>query len=165
MLRGVMPYNCKMPALKAAFEAAGFGDVKTVLGSGNVVFSARAAAESTIKKKAEAAMAKHLGRSFLTMVRPVEMLVEMLESDPYQRFKLPPGAKRNISFLLEKPATKIKPVELRGAAIVAVRDREIFSYYVPGRLTAGPEFMAMIEKACGKGVTTRTWDTVMKLTR
>ena len=36
-LRGVMPTNCKMPQLKAAFEAAGFTDVKTLLGSGNVV--------------------------------------------------------------------------------------------------------------------------------
>ena len=36
-LRGVMPTNCKMPALQAAFEAAGFTDVKTVLGSGNVL--------------------------------------------------------------------------------------------------------------------------------
>ena len=33
--------NAKMPELKKAFEAAGFADVKTVLSSGNVVFSAR----------------------------------------------------------------------------------------------------------------------------
>src|ERR1041385_1159873 len=32
-LRGVMPMNCKMAALKAAFEAAGFTDVKTVASS------------------------------------------------------------------------------------------------------------------------------------
>ena len=41
----------------------------------------------------------------------------------------------------------------------------MFSWYLPGRLTAGPEFMAMIEKTCGKSVTTRTWETVMKLAR
>lgn len=29
-----MPTNCTMPELKAAFEAAGFTDVKTILGSG-----------------------------------------------------------------------------------------------------------------------------------
>src|SRR3989475_9845092 len=40
-LRGVMPVNAKMSDLKKAFEAAGFTDVKTILGSGNVVFSAR----------------------------------------------------------------------------------------------------------------------------
>jgi uncharacterized protein (DUF1697 family) len=39
-LRGVSPMNAKMPELKRAFEAAGFSDVKAVLSSGNVVFSA-----------------------------------------------------------------------------------------------------------------------------
>ena len=39
-LRGVSPMNCKMPALKRCFEAAGFTDVKTILSSGNVAFTA-----------------------------------------------------------------------------------------------------------------------------
>ena len=53
-LRGVMPTNAKMPALRKAFESAGFADVATVLGSGNVVFTARAATESALERKAEA---------------------------------------------------------------------------------------------------------------
>ena len=40
-LRGVMPTNCRMPELKKAFEAAGFEDVKTLLGSGNVLLRER----------------------------------------------------------------------------------------------------------------------------
>jgi uncharacterized protein (DUF1697 family) len=44
-LRGVMPTNAKMSDLVKAFEAAGFEDVKTVLSSGNVVFSAPASKE------------------------------------------------------------------------------------------------------------------------
>ncbi len=73
-LRGVMPMNCKMPALKAAFEAAGFSDVKTVLGSGNVVFDARSTSQQALQQKAEAAMQEHLGQAFLTIVRPIEQL-------------------------------------------------------------------------------------------
>ena len=38
--------NAKMPELKSAFEATGFTDVKTVLSSGNAVFSATRASES-----------------------------------------------------------------------------------------------------------------------
>ena len=34
-LRGVTPMNAKMPALKTAFEAAGFTDVRTRLSVGN----------------------------------------------------------------------------------------------------------------------------------
>src|SRR6266480_8040419 len=45
LLRGVSPMNAKMPELKAAFESAGFTGVKTLLSSGNVAFTARAASE------------------------------------------------------------------------------------------------------------------------
>src|SRR2546422_3404978 len=69
-LRGVMPVNAKMPDLKKAFEAVGVTDVKTILGSGNVVFSARAASEASLQRRAEAAMAEGFGRTFLTIIRP-----------------------------------------------------------------------------------------------
>ncbi|MEO8281263.1 MAG: DUF1697 domain-containing protein [Ideonella sp.] len=36
--RGVMPTDAKMPALKAAFEEAGFAGVRPILGSGNLAF-------------------------------------------------------------------------------------------------------------------------------
>ena len=42
-----------MADLKRAFEAAGFTDVKTVLASGNVVFTARSAAAVGLQRRAE----------------------------------------------------------------------------------------------------------------
>lgn len=86
-LRGVMPVNAKMPDLKKAFETAGFTDVKTILGSGNVVFSARAASAASLERRAEAAMAERLGRTFLTIIRPIEALRDLLTSDPYRAFR------------------------------------------------------------------------------
>src|SRR5438128_10104663 len=77
-LRGVMPVNAKMSDLKKAFEAAGFTDVKTILGSGNVVFSARAASEASLQRRAEAAMSERLGRTFLAIIRPIEALWDRL---------------------------------------------------------------------------------------
>jgi uncharacterized protein (DUF1697 family) len=163
-LRGVMPFNCKMPALKAAFEAAGFTAVKTVLGSGNVAFDARSASEHLLEQKAEAAMHEHLGRAFFTIVRPVEQLRELLATDPYKPFKVGPKAKRIVTFLREPPKTRLKlPVEMHGARILVMKDRDIFSAYL--RTAKGPVFMTLIEKTFGKDVTTRTWDTVAKVAR
>ena len=163
-LRGVMPMNCKMPALKAAFEAAGFTDVKTVLGSGNVVFDARSTSEEALQLKAEAAMQEHLGRVFPATVRPVEQLRKLLETDPYRAFKVSPKAKRIVTFLRGRPKAKIKlPVEMHGARILAMKDGEIFSDYLP--TPKGPVFMTLIEKTFGKEQTTRTWDTIVKVAR
>ena len=163
-LRGVMPTNAKMPALKAAFEAAGFTDVKTVLGSGNVVFDARSTSEEALQQKAEAAMQERLGHAFPTIVRPVEQLRKLLASDPYRAFKVSPKAKRIVTFLRGRPTAKIKlPVELGGARILSMEDGEIFSAYLP--TPKGPVFMTLIEKTFGKDLTTRTWDTVAKVAR
>jgi uncharacterized protein (DUF1697 family) len=162
LLRGVTPMNARMPALKDAFETAGFTDVKTVLSSGNVIFGARAASEASLERRAEAAMGKRLGRAFPTVVRPLEALQEIVASDPYQDFALPPGAKRVVTFLRSPPKVRLAlPIELDGARILRLAGGEVFSDYV--RSPKGPVFMALIEKTLGKEVTTRTWDTVVRL--
>jgi uncharacterized protein (DUF1697 family) len=133
-----------------------------VLGSGNVLFSAPAASEAALAKKAERAMQQTLGRTFTTFVRSVEALRELHESDPFAAFELPAEAKRVVTFLSEAPKVKLKlPPEQDGARIVCVRDREIFSAYVPS--PRGPVFMTLIQKTFGDAVTTRTWDTIRKL--
>jgi uncharacterized protein (DUF1697 family) len=163
-LRGVMPTNVKMPDLKNAFEAAGFSDVRTLLSSGNVVFGATSASEAALQRKAEAAITKKLGRTFLTIVRPIDTLREMLASDPYAAFRLPASAKRIVTFLRERPASKITlPAEVDGARILAVSGSHVFSAYLP--TPKGPVFMTLIEKTFGSELTTRTWDTVAKVAR
>jgi len=163
-LRGVSLMNAKMPELRAAFEAAGFRDVRTLLSSGNVVFSAPAAPATSIERKAEAAMQKRLGSAFPTIVRPVDVLREMLASDPYADFRLKPGSKRVVTFLRGRPkVTPETPIEVDGARILRVIGQEAFSVYVPS--PRGPVFMTLIEKTFGKEVTTRTWETVGKVAR
>lgn len=159
-----MPTNAKMTALKDAFEAAGFTDVKTILGSGNVVFSARAASEASLEQRAEAAMSVRLGRAFPTIVREGEALQAIVAADPYADFPLVTGAKRVVTFLRAKPKARLTlPIELDGAHILRLRGREVFSaYFVSPK---GPVFMTLIEKTLGKEATTRTWETVERIAR
>ena len=164
LLRGIMPTNAKMADLKRAFEAAGFDDVKTVLGSGNVVFGARSATEAVLERKAEAAMTRELGKSFFTIVRPIDVLRELLDADPFAELGVAPGAKRVVTFLREAPTKRVTlPVEVEGARIHAVIGREVFTSYLRGPKT--PVFMTLIEKTFGKDQTTRSWDTVEKVAR
>ena len=160
-LRGVTPMNAKMAELKRCFEAAGFTDVKTVLASGNVVFGARAKPDKALARDIEAAMQKHIGRTFYTIVRPVSRLRELLETDPYAAFRLPANAKRIVTFLGEPNTGKSSlPIASDGVRILATNGSEVFTVYLPN--PKGPVFMTMIGKAFGESVTTRTWDTVRK---
>jgi len=160
-LRGVSPMNAKMPELKRCFESCGFSEVRTLLSSGNVVFDARAASEAALQRKAEVAMAKHLGRSFYTIVRSSSDLCRIIAADPYAVFRLPANAKRVVTFLREPKQSKLAlPLEVDGARILAMHGREIYTAYLPS--PRGPVFMALIEKSFGSDVTTRTWDTIRK---
>ena len=155
--------NARMPALKQAFESAGFREVRTVLSSGNVVFDARRSSPEALERKAEAAMSASLGRAFLTIVRPVDALHEMLARDPYRRFDVG-AAKRIVTFLREEPPSGLAlPVELHGARLLALEGKDLFGAYLPS--PKGPVFMTLIERTFGKDVTTRTWDTVAKVAR
>ncbi len=156
--------NANSASLKRAFESAGFTDVKTIRSSGNVAFSARAASEASLQRKAEAAMRQHVGTAFFTIVRPIDALREMVASDPYRAFRLSRAAKRIVTFLRDQPTSQpALPIHKDGARILLMKGREVFSAYVPS--PKGPVFMALIEQTFGKDLTTRTWDTVDKVAR
>ncbi len=145
-LRGVSPLNAKMPELKRAFELAGFTEVRTLLTSGNVVFSARPAPNAALARKAEAAMTKHLGRSFVTFIRSVDDLRALLDRDPYGAFPDKRGFKRVITFLATPPKPPpTLPLEIVGGTLKVY---EAFGDY--READRGPAFMTLLQKTFGK---------------
>ncbi len=156
--------NANMPKVAACFEAAGFADVRTVLSSGNVVFSARRGSAAELAAAIEKALSKGLGRTFLTIVRSIADLQALLDKDPFAGFAVPEGSKRVVTFL--RAGAKLSPTlppERDGARIWAVDGGEAFTSYL--RSAEGPIFMEMIKKTFGDAQTTRTWDTIGKVVR
>ena len=163
-LRGVSPMNLKMPVLQRALEEDGFTEVKTLLSSGNVVFSGRRMSDSAIENKLVATIEKNVRKTFGVIVRSIAELQTLLDAEPYKAFRLPAGSKRVVTFLRAAPADAVQlPPALHGARIWTVRGRDALSSYVHS--DKGPVFMTLIEKTFGKDVTTRTWDTVSKVAK
>jgi uncharacterized protein (DUF1697 family) len=161
-LRGVSPLNARMSEVRKAFEGAGFSEVRTVRSSGNVVFSARAAPEAVLERRAEAAMRKQLGTAFPAIVRSIERMKALIESDPYQDFRIDPVEKRVVTFLRDRLERALSlPIEIDGVRILCILNREVLSTYRPN--PRGPVFMMLIEKTLGRDITTRTWDTLRKV--
>lgn len=161
LLRGASPSNCRMPQLRECFQAAGFDDVRTVLSSGNVVFSTRDSTWTALEREAEQAMLASLGHAFPTIVRPTEYLRGLVAGDPFAEFALPPTAKRVVTFLRRpaNPGPEL-PLERDGARILKLAAAEVFTAYEPG--PKGPVFMTLLERTFGKDITTRTLGTVEK---
>lgn len=161
LLRGVSPMNCKMPELKKALEKAGFENVQTVISSGNVLFDAPAKANAALEREVEAAMTKHLGRTFPTIVRRVDHLRALLAKAPFA--KAPKNTKHVVTFFKTAAKKLDMPVRKDEATIFASDGGEAFSHYVPQ--PGNPAFMVLLEKTFGKDITTRTWGTVQKLAK
>lgn len=163
-LRGLTPTNATMPALARCFTDAGFTDVRTVRGSGNVVFESRAQALATLEERAERATAESLGRRFSTIVRAQADLARLLASEPFAALDVPSGAKRVVTFLRRPPErAPVLPIHQYGASILALAGTEVLTAYVPS--PKGPVFMTLLERTFGPDITTRTLDTVAKCAR
>ena len=153
--------NARMPELRHCFETAGFTQVRTLLSSGNVVFTTRTASLDRLARRAEKAMQSELGRSFETFIRPARYLRDLIESDPFAEFSFPSAAKCVVTFLRKAPDTAVAlPGARDGASILKVSATEVFSVYVPG--PKGASFMGVLERTFGKSITTRTLATVSK---
>jgi uncharacterized protein (DUF1697 family) len=153
--------NCKMPELKECFQAAGFEDVRTVLSSGNAVFTTRESEWSALEQTAEQAMLAAWGHAFPTIIRPAAYLADLVARDPFGEFHLPPAAKRVVTFLRHPGNQDVQlPVERDGARILKMEAAEVFTAYEPS--PEGPVFMTLLERTFGKDITTRTLDTVRK---
>jgi uncharacterized protein (DUF1697 family) len=167
-LRGInVGGNKKVPMARLAdeFRTMEFENVKTLLASGNVIFEGKK--EDT--KKLESRIAKKLREAFgfeiPVLIRTMEELEKLHASDPFAKIKVTKDLRLYITFLSEKPVTKLKiPYESPDKAfrILALAARELISVLDVSK-TGTPEAMSVIEKEFGKNVTTRNWNTVVKM--
>jgi uncharacterized protein (DUF1697 family) len=154
-----------MAALKAAFEALGFVNVRTVLASGNVVFSAPSGGPDL-----EEAIARGLAQAFgfpvPVILRTVKQLGAMLVSDPFKAAPSGPDVRLYVTFL-PKRAPARPPARLpeppAGMRIVRVDPGEVYSVVRLSKGVGTPDLLAFLERTVGRDVTTRNWQTVTKL--
>ena len=156
----------KMDELKKAFESLGFGNVKTILASGNVVFDVRGSKGADAGRRIENKLKKVFGLEIGVVVRTMKELQRLEETGPFKGIEVTPQTRLFVTFLLEKPTSPLKtPYEPPGThfKIMRITDTEVCSVLtvVPGIQTT--VFMTVLEKEFGKKITTRNWNTVTRI--
>ncbi len=153
----------KMSDLKQAFESMGFTNVKTLLASGNVLFDA---AKKVASKTIEQQLEKKYDRHISVIVRTVDELKDLADGEPFKKIRVTPQVRLYISLLPEKPASKLKIPYVspdKSFEILQVRGKDICSVLTLSPDVHTPDAMKIIEKEFGKNVTTRNWNTIMKI--
>jgi uncharacterized protein (DUF1697 family) len=155
----------KMADLAQIFSSLGLKNVKTYIVSGNVLFETPEQDPAVLTKKIEKGLEKALGYEVAVILRTVAELEYLINLDPFKHLKAGADVKKYVTFLSEKHTSKLKVPALspkKDWEIIHLNPREVFivAHPVVGRYG---ESMMLVEKEFGKSVTTRNWNTVVKI--
>jgi uncharacterized protein (DUF1697 family) len=164
LLRGVnlgARNRVPMAELRTVLEEAGFGDVRTYIQSGNVLFTARAKDRAALARKLEREIEKAFGVKSPVALRTYAEVRKAAAARPFGK----DTANVHVSFLLARP--KAAAVRAAHALDVAPDEVKVMGENVFVRLPNGVQGAklggALLEKTLGVPGTMRTLRTVAKL--
>jgi uncharacterized protein (DUF1697 family) len=164
LLRGInvgRNQRIAMADLRRLLTGLGHGDVRTLLQSGNAVFTSSRRSGARLAAELEAAIAKEFGLGVRCLVLSAAELRAVAEENPLE---IPDGSRFLVSFLFGAVPAGARKIDAGQFAPeqVAVGSRAIYLWCVNGILesTILGEYS---EKALGLTATNRNWNTVAKL--
>lgn len=151
--------------LTRAFAAAGAGEPRTVLQSGNVVFRVHEGVRG-ILKNARSSLARSAGGEIVVVARSHRDLQTIVERAPFGALDADPRVKLYVAFLSRKPRrTPRLPLRLPREELTLVAIDGPNAYVVSRQEPSG--FYGLpnnfVEDALGATATTRNWSTVRRL--
>jgi uncharacterized protein (DUF1697 family) len=152
-----------MKELAALFEKAEFKNIKTILNSGNVVFEFKETSETLLVKKIEKAIQDKYGFEVTVQIRKLDAIKKLIEKNPFKDFKPDKDTHWYVTFLNDfkgklpsATSDTYKLLGIQNDALFCVMDR------TKGQST---DMMAFLDKTFGKKVTTRNWNTLVKIAK
>ena len=162
LLRGInVGGNKKVPMaeLRAILDGLGYGDVRTLLQSGNAVFSAAKAEPERIER----AIADRFGFDVRVLTRTAAAMAKVVDANPFP--KALDGDPKNLHvWFLDGKAPTTLDVDPSSYAPdeVAVGKEELYVWHKEGmaKSTVSKHLGPVLR---GRTVTARNWNTVLKL--
>jgi uncharacterized protein (DUF1697 family) len=155
----------RMPALKACFEADGFGDVATYIQSGNVLFTERAAKPAELTHRIERMLAEAFDYVPTVVVRSRAQMKAIVEKAPKGFGTQPAKYRYDVIFLKEplKAGTAIKVLDPKpGVDEVHAGTGVIYSSRLDARATSS-RLNKIVGSPIYPSITIRNWNTTTKL--
>lgn len=158
-------HKVPMAQLREEMTAVGFENVVTILNTGNIIFDAASGDTKKLEKIISERLEKTFGFSVPTIIRSIEIIHRLLNSDPFKDIALTKDIRLYISLLKDPSECDLVlpwTNENGSYKILAIIDDTIFSVLdlSTGKTTKG---MASLEKFYGKNITTRNWNTIKRI--
>lgn len=156
-----------MADLRALLADLGYADVRTLLQSGNAVFSAPGSA-AAVATAVQDAMSEHLKVTARVLVRSPAQLGKAIEADPFGE-RATEGSKHFLGFVDRAPAKgTVDAVPQLAADADTAPDAARFTagnlyLWCPNGISKSTLWQVNWDKVLGTAVTLRNWNTVTKL--
>ncbi len=166
LLRGINVGRAKrvaMAELRALVTELGYGHVRTLLNSGNVLFDAPGIAPADVAERIEAAIGARLGIISRVTVLDADALTAVMAENPLVPVVTEPSRLFAALFRDAAVGAELFPLGMRdwGAERLAIGTRAAY-LWCPAGVLASPLTTA-VGRALGDAATTRNWATMQKL--
>lgn len=167
LLRGINVGKKKveMAKLRNLLSTLGYQHVKTILNSGNAIFETEQTKDqifTILNSKLE----DTFGFPIDIIIRTEEEIQTLISHNPFKGIHVTKNNRLYITFLSKKPSKSMSiPYESanKDFQIIEVTDSEVISVLTISEQFKTTDAMKILEKEFGKNITTRNWNTVLKL--
>jgi uncharacterized protein (DUF1697 family) len=168
-LRGIGPGDPRKSneSLRKVFESCGFKNVSSFISSGNILFESKETDKAKLERKAEKAF-KETGIEIPTFIRNKDEIGRFLKEVSFGDRVHSQKSYLLITFLREKQdVAKITPLLKDKTSGLLSYNKKINAVCstVDASSTKTPDFMGKLEKLLSKEITSRTLNTVERLSK
>jgi uncharacterized protein (DUF1697 family) len=160
-------HKVPMAELRSEIKKMGFSNVNTVLNSGNIIFDGSPEQTTRLGEKLAAHLQSVFGFSIPVMVRNDGQILSLINENPFQNVEVTKDTRLYITFLKDEPKIRL-PLPWFSAdktfCIINIRNRIICSV-LDNSLVKTTKGMDSLEQLFGKNITTRNWNTLLRIAK
>jgi uncharacterized protein (DUF1697 family) len=153
----------KMESLSKSLEKVGFSNIKTILASGNIIFTFKEVDLKSLSSLISKTIKKDFGFDVAVMVFTSHEFLNLVSKSPFESQNS--YNYEYVTFLAEKPKKNLSLIKnaasLSGFEIAKLDDLVVYSLVPKDSKTV--DFMKFLDVEFGKNVTTRNWNTIQKI--
>lgn len=166
LIRGIGPGDPRKSneSLRGVLEELGYADVRSVISSGNVLFSAPGSDgdADALGDRIEAAWPELRGFTAMTVVRSHSQLGRLVERLPFGEVPHGPSSYQLVTFFKQPLTEPPTPPDLPGVEVVGIVDGALCTVH-DTTLAAGPDVMKWLDRTFKKQTTSRTQLTLARI--
>lgn len=158
-------HKVPMADLRAELASLDLHNVVTLLNTGNIIFDTQEKDLMGLQKRISTHLEQSFGFRIPTLLKTSANILDLLKREPFSQIQVTKETRLYVSFLWNDP---IPQLELPWAnedgsySILDIVDNSIISV-LDLAVTGTPKGMESLEKRFGKEMTTRNWNTILKV--